>query len=80
MLGQFFVTLEHEAPLSPGPMGRAYGIGEGTGLVIADVCDLVLDVLLEFTHRLPDLRDGPLSAPVLPPMVSMSVKFRRPKT
>src|SRR6266581_4662583 len=62
MLGQFFVTLEHEAPLCPGPMGWAYGIGEGTGLVIADVCDVVLDVLLEFTHRLPDLRDAPLSA------------------
>jgi len=46
MLGQFFVTLEHEAPLYPGPMGRAYGIGEGTRLVTADVFDVVLDVLL----------------------------------
>jgi len=62
MLGQFFVTLEHEAPLYPGPMGRAYGVGEGTGLVTADAFDVVLDVLLEFAHRLPDLRNGPLSA------------------
>ena len=31
VLRQFFVTLEHKAPLCPGPMGFAHSFREGTG-------------------------------------------------
>ena len=46
VLRQFFVTLEHKAPLRPGPMGLAHGSREGTGLITADACEVVWQLLL----------------------------------
>jgi hypothetical protein len=53
VLCQFFVTLEQESPLRPGPhLGLAYGVREGGWLVAAHVFDVFLYVLLQITHRL----------------------------
>ena len=41
MLRQFFVTLEHKAPLHPGPVGLAHGLREGAGLIAAGACEVV---------------------------------------
>ena len=41
VLRQFFVTLEHKAPLRPGPVGLAHGLREGTGLIAMDACEVV---------------------------------------
>jgi len=41
VLCQFFVTLEHKAPLRPGPVGLAHGLREGAGLIAADACEVV---------------------------------------
>ena len=61
VLRQFFVTLEHEVPLRPGPLCRlAHGLGEGRRLVAVHVFEVFLNVLLERAHRLPDLGDAPL--------------------
>ena len=62
VLRQFFVTLEHKAPLRPGPVGLAHRLREGAGLITADACEVVWQVLLQLTHRLPDLRDRPMGA------------------
>src|SRR4029453_1239642 len=62
VLRQFFVTLEHKAPLRPGPMGLAHSLREGAGLIAADACEVVWQMLLQLVHRLPDLRDRPLGA------------------
>ena len=41
VLRQFFVTLEHEAPLRPGPVWLAHGLREGAGLIAVDACEVV---------------------------------------
>ena len=41
VLRQFFVTLEYEAPLRPGPVRLAHGLREGAGLIAADACEVV---------------------------------------
>ena len=41
VLRQFFVTLEHKAPLRPGPVGLAHCLREGTGLIASDACEVV---------------------------------------
>jgi len=60
MLCQFFVTLEYKAALRPGPVWLAHRLREGAGLIAADACEVVCQVLLQLTHRLPDLRDRPV--------------------
>src|SRR5882672_6193082 len=63
VLRQFFVTLQQEAPLRPGPLRwLAYGLREGRRLVAVHVFDVFLNVLLERAHRLADLSDGSLGA------------------
>ena len=41
VLCQLFVTLEHKAPLRPGPVGLAHGLREGAGLIAVDACEVV---------------------------------------
>jgi len=63
MLRQFFVTLEQNMPLRPGPyVGLAHGLGEGDGLVTANVLDVFGNVLLQLVYRLPNLGHCPLGA------------------
>jgi hypothetical protein len=62
VLRQFFVTLEHKAPLRPGTVGLAYRLREGTGLVATDAGEVAREVLLQLAHRLSDLRDRPMGA------------------
>src|SRR5262245_19538025 len=60
VLRQFFVTLEHKAPLRPGPVRLAHRRREGAGLITTDAGEVVWEVLLHLAHRLPDLRDCPM--------------------
>src|SRR5215471_5023004 len=63
MLRQFFVTLEQNMPLRPGPyVGLAHGLGEGDGLVAMDMFDVFGNVLLQRMYRLPNLGHCPLGA------------------
>jgi hypothetical protein len=41
VLRHFLVTLEHKAPLRPGPVGLAHCRREGTGLIAMDACEVV---------------------------------------
>ena len=41
VLRQFFVTLEHKAPLCPGPVGLAHRLREGTRLITTDAGEVV---------------------------------------
>jgi hypothetical protein len=41
VLRQFFVTLEHKAPLRPGPVRLAHGLREGAGLIAMDAREVV---------------------------------------
>jgi hypothetical protein len=61
VLRQFFVTLEQEVPLRPGlHLGLAYSLGEGGRLIAMHVFEIFWNLLLQFTHRLADLRHSPL--------------------
>jgi len=63
VLRQFFVTLEHDVPLRPGPyVGLTHGLGEGEGLIATDVLEVFSDLLLQFVYRLPYLGNCPLGA------------------
>jgi hypothetical protein len=62
VLRQLFVALEYKTPLRPGPVWLAHCRREGTGLIAANVCEVVWEMLLHLTHRLPDLRDRPVGA------------------
>jgi hypothetical protein len=41
VLRQFFVTLEHKAPLRPDPVWLAHGLREGAGLIATDAHEVV---------------------------------------
>ena len=61
VLRQLFVALEQEVPLRPSlHLGLTHSLEEGGGLVAAHVFEVLLDLLLQLTHRLADLRYGPL--------------------
>jgi hypothetical protein len=62
VLRQFFIALEHKAPLRPGPVGLTHCRREGTGLIATDTCEVVWEVLLQLVYRLPDLRNRPVGA------------------
>ena len=46
VLRQFLVTLEHKAPLRPGPVGLAHCVREGAGLITPYAGEVVRQVLL----------------------------------